>query len=335
MAEQDSHYNHIPQNYSKTMGYSGTADSAETARRGDYGLTTPLPDFEEGGPVADLGNPDPQTPVIPLPDPEEGGAVAPNSPADIPTIPLPNPEEGLSIPPNLGNNTNWLPIYPVFPGVSAQYYGQVRFLNASTQNSVVNLSIDGVNYAINSRFGTISNYDWISDGFHTITVRSAYGMRSILLQQTYPFSSGQKYTLILVDSASGGLSLIQTTDSGCNNLPYNTGCFRFANMSYGGSQVDLVLYGGETIFRNVAFESVTPYKQAVAGTYQFYVAPTNSYSFIRELPILLIGAVTNAGAISLPLLSFQASIQAGKSYTTYLIGNTWSSYGLKALTVSD
>ena len=60
----------------------------------------PLPDFQEGGPVAsENGNNDGSAgiPVIPLPDFEEGGPVFPGNEdgsAGIPVIPLPDPGEG-------------------------------------------------------------------------------------------------------------------------------------------------------------------------------------------------------------------------------------------------
>ena len=215
----------------------------------------------------------------------------------------------------------------------------MRFLNASTNSFAVNISIDGTAYAINSRFGTISNYDWISDGFHTVTVRRASGMRSVLLRQNFPFTASKKVTMVLVDSASGGLEMVQISDTGCNTRAYNTGCYRFANMTYSGSRYDLLLYGGETIFRNVAFQTVTPYKQAMAGTYQFYVTSSGNYSFLREIPIIVIG-FGGSGTITgnnqaEALLSAQIEITAGQNYTSYLIGNTWSDIGLRLLTVED
>jgi len=215
----------------------------------------------------------------------------------------------------------------------------VRFLNASTNNFAVNITIDGTAYAINSRFGTISNYDWISDGFHTVIVRRASGMRSVLLRQNFPFTAGKKVTMVLVDSASGGLEMVQISDTGCNTRAYNTGCYRFANMTYSGSRYDLLLYGGETIFRNVAFQTVTPYKQAMAGTYQFYVTSSGNYSLLREIPIIVIG-LNSSGTITgnnqaEALLSAQIEIAAGQNYTSYLIGNTWSDTGLRLLTVED
>lgn len=323
MAENDTHYN-------------GTPDSSERMTNGDFGLTTPLPDFEEGGPV-ESGNG--ETPVVPLPDVGEGGPVNPGE--DIPVNPLPFPGEGEPAYP--GNETN-IPVTPlpfpgeggaVYPGETTQYYGMVRFLNASTNNFPVNISIDNAAYAINSTFATISNYDWVSDGFHTVTVRRAAGLRNILLQQTFPFVAGQKVTMVLTDSASGGLEMVRIVDTGCSNLPYNSGCYRFANMAYSGSSFDLMLYGGETVFRNVRFQNASSYKQAVAGSYQFYVTNSGAYTFIRELPIIVIGAISGSSAIRQPLVSYSVNITAGRNYTSYILGNTWSSNSLRVITVED
>ena len=323
MAENDTHYN-------------------ETSDISDNNAAAPLPELEEEKAVYpdDAAN----IPVAPLPEPGEGGPVYPGN-DNTGTIGgnwnWGNGNWGNNGNNNNGNgwNTGFFPITPTNPTISPRYYGQVRFLNTSTNSFAVNITIDGTAYAINSRFGTISNYDWISDGFHTITVRRVSGMRSVLLRQNFPFTAGKKVTMVLVDSASGGLEMVQISDTGCNTRAYNTGCYRFANMTFSGSRYDLMLYGGETVFRNVAFQTVTPYKQAMAGTYQFYVTNSNSYSFLREIPIIVIG-VNGSGTITgnnmaEPLLSAQIEIAAGQNYTSYLIGNTWSDMGLRLLTVED
>lgn len=300
--EQDSHYNQ-------------DLLSEANNQSEDAGLTTPLPDFEEG-PAAYPGTTDSDQNR-----PGNGGMRPPQTNR-----------------PNNGNSTTIIPIYPTQPSMPSypqQSFGQVRFLNASVNAGAVNISIDGNAYAINSRFATASNYDWISDGFHTVTIRRASGLRSILLQQNFPFVAGQKVTMVLTDSASGGLELIRVIDTGCRNLPNNSGCYRFANMTYSGSNYNLMLYGGEAIFRNVGFQTVTSYKQAVAGNYQMYITSSNTYTYLTEIPIIMIGAVgTNAGAAE-PILSFTIDINAGQHYTTYLIGNTWSDIGMRTITLED
>ena len=312
MAENDTHYNDIP-------GENTQAGKDAAPAGNDYGLTTPLPDFEEGGPVYPDNIPDQNDsgrPVIPLPDFEEGGPVYPGGSSG-------------------GHNHGWLPGRPTIPSLPPRFLGQVRFLNASSNSFPVNISIDGTPYAVNSRFGTISTYDWISDGFHTVTVRRTNGLRSVLLQQNFPFIAGQKVTMILTDSAFGGLEMIRVSDMGCTNLPSGSGCYRFANMTYSGSRFDLLLYGGETVFRNVGFQSVTPYKQAMAGSYQFYITNSNSYTFLKEIPVLILGAIGIGTSLPQPLVSFQTDIASGRNYTSYLIGNTWSDLGLRVMTVED
>ncbi len=331
MAENDSHYNDTNTNMPAAM----PADDMDN----DFGLTTPLPDFEEGNPAYSGDEA-----MIPLPDVGEGGPVFPgnmNPGADVPVTPLPFPGEGGPVFP--GNNTGGnIPVVPLpfpntpsNPNLSPQFFGQVRFLNASTNTFPVNITVDGVPYAVNSRFATISNYDWISDGFHTITVRRAIGLRNHLLPQTFSFAAGQRVTMVLTDSASGGLEMVRIVDTGCTNMPFNSACYRFANMAYSGSSFDLSMTGGDVIFRNVRFQNVTTYKQAVAGTYQFSVSNSGTFTFIRELPIIMIGAVVGGGIIQQPLINFTVTLEAGRSYTSYIVGNTWSGSSLRVLTVED
>lgn len=362
MAESDTHYNGTPDmTNNRTYGEDGVMDSGMA--NGDNG-TAAVP-FPEDNSTMDSGMANgSSTSTVPLPG--EGGSMDSGNPGSAPVAPLPNPGEGGQIDQGWGNPDNlagggqidqgwgnpdnlagggqldpgwgWLPVtgeYPIYPSVPPQYYGQVRFLNASTNSFPVNISIDNAAYAINSRFATVSGYDWISDGFHTITVRRATGLRSMLLQQTFPFVAGQKVTMVLTDTAAGGLEIIRVVDTGCSNLPYNSGCYRFANMAFSGSSYDLMLYGGEPVFNNVRFQRVTAYKQAIAGSYQFYVTNSNAYTFVRELPIIVIGAVSTSGTMREPLVSFQVDITAGQNYTSYIIGNTWSDNFLQVLTVED
>lgn len=235
---------------------------------------------------------------------------------------------------NPGSSAAPCPVCQNMTTVPTQFYGQVRFLNASTNGMTVNISIDGTIYALNSRFGTLSNYEWVSDGFHTVTMQWANGIRSTLLQQTLPFAANQKVTLVLVDSAEGGLEMVRVVDSGCRNLPAGSGCFRFANMTYSGSVLDLLL-SGQTIFRSVRFPSVSAYKQAVAGTYQFTAVTSAGYGFMRELPVIVLGIIGSSLAGRETVFTFNTKILPGKSYTAYLIGNNWSNASMRVIIAED
>ncbi len=303
-------------------GYSGTANGGN-----DYGIALPI--APEGGIPAYPGNTGNGTDNdygISLPIAPEGG---------IPAYPGNTNGDGCN------NCTIWppittLPIFPSCPNCNvSQSNAQVRFLNASTNTFPVSISIDNTTYVNNSRFGTISGYDRVSDGFHTVTVRRASGLRSVLLQQTFPFTGGQRYTMVLADAPAGGLLMSQVSGSGCTNMNYNTGCYRVANFSYSGSSYDVMLYSHDAVFRNVGFREVTSYKQAMAGSYQFYVTNSNSFSVIRELPMIVVGTITGGSFSNDRLVSFQTNIAAGNRYTSYLIGNNWSDIGFRVLTVED
>ncbi|MDO4330112.1 MAG: DUF4397 domain-containing protein [Lachnospiraceae bacterium] len=231
-----------------------------------------------------------------------------------------------------------MPSFPSFPGnpvMPSAAYGQVRFINASTNTFPVTFRIDGIPYSSNSQFGNVSYYQPVSDGFHTVSVNRTTGMQALLLQQTFPFTANQKVTMVLVDAREGGLEMIQVADTGCSNLPAGYGCYRVVNASYSGSSFDVRMYNGDTIFRNLRFTQISSYKRALAGTYTFYLTNANFSGVIRELPIIIIGAITGTSPLSRPLTSDNVTIRAGQNTTTYIIGNVWSSYSLRMLTVND
>ncbi len=307
-----------------TPVYSGS--STNNSSDNDYGLTHPIAP-EGGSPVWPGGN----TGGNGSGNSSGSGGNSGNGGTTIwPVFPwfptCPNCGSCLSCGGSSGNNSTSTP---------SSQYGQVRFLNASTANTNVSVTFDNTVYATNIAFGTISNYRPISDGFHTVSVRRTTGLQALVVQQSFPFSANQKYTLVLVDSAAGGVNLIQVDDTGCSSLSYNTGCYRVANMAYSGSSFDVFLLSHDAVFKNVGFQEVASYKQAIAGTYQFYITNSSNYSVIRELPVLIIGAVSTASGSGNPLVSYSVDIGAGKNYTSYLIGSSWSDLNFRVLTVED
>lgn len=296
---------------------------------------------ENGNGVAAAMPPDisgiPTTPVAP-----EGGS--PAYPGDdlagIPTTPI-APEGGAPVypgnmrpnrpnRPNGGPNFPWpdFPLIPLpTPGVpSVTYYGQVRFLNASTNGWNLDVLIDGQNVFSGSSFATVSNYVSISDGFHTVTVRRTNG--PILYQQTLAFVSGENVTIVILDSANG-ITLSKVSDMGCTNVPAGYGCLRVANMSYGGSSYDIRLFNNQVVFAGVGYKEVTSFKQASSGNYTFFVTTSQmNISSFNEIPTLIftaiVGGTCTGCAINNPLLTYSINVQPGHTYTSYIIGNPWS-----------
>ena len=134
--------------------------------------------------------------------------------------------------------------------------------------------------------------------------------------------------MVILDTA-GGVTLSRVSDMGCTNIPAGYGCLRVANMSYSGSSYDVRTPNNQVAFSGVGFKEVTSFKQTSAGNYSFFVTASQvSFSVIRELPVLVLSTILGSGcsscAVSNPLLTYSVSVEAGKAYTSYIIGNPWS-----------
>lgn len=195
--------------------------------------------------------------------------------------------------------------------------------------------IDGTMYAVNSRLGTMGIYAGVSDGFHTVTVRRSDGRRPVLFQNNIFFATGEKLTLVLIELENSDFDLMQVPATGCINMPYNTGCYRLANVSYPNTSFNLMMPGGEIVFNDIHYQEFTAYKQAMAGTYQFYVTSAVGIRPLQDIPIIVTRPSSNISIPNAPVAAFQTEIQAGKNYTTYLLANNWGSESIQALTVED
>ncbi len=223
--------------------------------------------------------------------------------------------------------------WPNFPAFSfptqtlptITYYGQVRFMNATTNGLTLDVYIDGQNIFSGSTFATVSAYIQVSDGFHTVTIRQTNGQ--ILYRQSIAFVAGEKATMVLLDTANG-VTLTKVSDMGCSNLPSGYGCMRVANMAYSGISYDVRMFNNQVVFSGIGYKEVTSFKQAAAGNYTFFItAAQSSVSTLSELPVLIVSALVGGCAnctVSNPILTYSVNVQAGKTYTSYIIGNPWS-----------
>lgn len=230
-----------------------------------------------------------------------------------------------------------LPPFPAPSRPDISYYAQVRFLNASTGGRSLDVYLDGQRILSGSAFATVSAYIQVSDGFHTITIRQASGQT--LYQQTLAFISGEKSTMVILDTAAG-VTLSKVSDMGCTNVPSGFGCFRVANMSYAGSSFDVRTFNNQLAFSGVGYREVTSYKQISAGNYTFFVTGSQfSVAALAELPILVLSAIVGGSScpsctVANPLLTFNLNVRAGRAYTSYLIGTPWSNL-FRVFTLED
>lgn len=294
--------------------------------------TTPVapPGGRPAYPGDDISN-IPTTPVAP-----PGGIPAYPGDSDVPTTPIAPPG---GIPSYPGTPTFPWPDFPTFPTPdvpSTTYFSQVRFLNASTSGLSLDVYVDNNRVLSGSTFATVSTYIQIADGFHTITVRITNGR--ILYQQNLAFVSGEKVTMVLLDIPNG-ITISTVSDMGCTNVPSGFGCCRVANMSFRGSNYDIRLFNNQVAFSNIGFREVTSYKQTSAGNYTFFVTDSQpAFQTIIEVPVLILSALVGGSCLSCavnnPVLSYNLTIEDGKAYTSYIIGNPWSNL-LRVMTLED
>ncbi len=285
----------------------------------------PLPNPGEGGPVYDPG----AEPVVPLPNPGEGGPVY--DPGAEPVVPLPNPGEGGPV----YDPGTLLPVCPQ-PGIVVTPVrpraASVRFLHAGYGYGPFRMRLDNAAAAGWLGYGQISGYQRITAGYHTVTVTGRDGY--IYIQKTLPFSAGTPVTVAVVNTA-GGLDLLEITDACCpagNGL----GSFRAGNLARNSGPVDVLLPDGRTVYADVRFKEITPFKRIRPGRYQFLFSDTDltpmpAWLDIETLDSAFIGAYIPPETLAETTLE----VRAGVHYTVYLLQDGTQRNVVRTLTVAD
>lgn len=178
--------------------------------------------------------------------------------------------------------------YQPFTQVAIQENGMrlIRFLNAVDSSDAYNFNVDGRDAASGVVYGGFTDYITVPSGIHKISAALAQSPPAAPgTSLNIPFESEEKSTLILVRTGEG-LEILKVDEDGCNHLTNSTGCMKAANMSFGTKAYDIIRNDGETVFGDLRFMDVTPFKQAEAGGYDLYV----------------VESVPNKAAVSKPVL---------------------------------
>lgn len=268
--------------------------NSSTSRRrpsnGDYPLETLPSDF----PVPDFSMPHyPVTPNLPVP---------PNEPVS----------------PNLPGGGIGSVIIPIYPG--SVNYTQVRFLNAAAGYPPLMISIGQRLISSKLAYENITPYSRINTGYRTVTISEAANPENILYRKSVSFIAGRQITLSIVNVANG-LQLVEVSDFLCTNKSWNTGCIRVVNLSYGSGSFDISLDNGQTVFSDIEFTEVSPFKQASRGTYQMNVYEASP------------GIQPRSGYD--PILTFPLTIVGNEMYTVYLVGSTFARPSLSSVIVTN
>lgn len=204
----------------------------------------------------------------------------------------------------------------VSPGPPPQ--AVTRFLNAATTTFPVNLSFNGVPQVAGSDFSSLTFYTPVPAARLTAAVTKDDNSNALLLSKPLQFEPGSRSTLALTDSAAEGVALIRFQDP--DRAPADSGqsFIRTANVSMEGSSFVLNMDGGTVLHEHIPFGRATPYSPLKPGPYSFYVSEDSGLRWTTG-----------------PLAAASLEMKPGASYTLYLLGNTWSSFGFGLVPVQD
>lgn len=204
-------------------------------------------------------------------------------------------------------------------------YAQVRFLHAVAGGAPVMISVGPTVFTSRLAYENITSYGRIASGYRTITVVSADNPSNVLLRKSVTFAAGSQITIALVNAESG-IQLLTVSDTLCSNKSWNSSCIRFVNLSYGSGSLGVQLDTGLSVFEDINFLEITPFKQIGTGTYYFNVYQSSVGIQPRDMS-------DDMGMTG--FTSFELQAGANEMYTIYLVGSTFASPSLQAVIVAN
>jgi hypothetical protein len=157
---------------------------------------------------------------------------------------------------------------------------QLRAIDATPQESAIDVSLDSNSFASNVAYGTASGYSSVDSGSHNLQV-FPLGVATPYINQTISLTSGDKYTVLSANvlSSANALLLVDETSTPASN----TAELRIVNASPALGTVDVYIVSPGTNLNTVsptisglAFEAVSTYQSLTAGTaYEVYFTLTN------------------------------------------------------------
>lgn len=215
-------------------------------------------------------------------------------------------------------------------------HAMVRILNAAAGYDPVFVIVGNKTIATNLAYGKISQYERVQDGFRTVIVYSSVAPRTPLLTTVLPFISGQRMTLAVVNTARG-LQIVPMLDNACDEQMYDRACFRVANLTFDDGPFDVSLSDGTVVFTDINVKEVTPWKQAIAGDYEFYVSitPVSDQADQQSRVPFNPNIPQNNPNGSQYLFSFYQTIVPDTIYTACIVGGYYAEEPIQVIIIEN
>lgn len=156
----------------------------------------------------------------------------------------------------------------------------LRVMDATPQESEIDVSLSNNSFATNVAYGTTTYYSAVGSGSHTLQVYPP-GVATPYIDQTISLTSGDKYTVLSANVLSSANALLLIDEE--STPASNTAELRFVNASPNLGTVDVYLVSPGTDLSSVsptisglAFEAVSTYQSLTATKeYEVYFTVAN------------------------------------------------------------
>ncbi|MDF2674782.1 MAG: hypothetical protein K0R09_3050 [Clostridiales bacterium] len=189
----------------------------------------------------------------------------------------------------------------------------IRILHASPDTSLVDVFANDKLIAKNLSYRNFTPYLNIPSGNTNIRVFLA-GRKMNPLINTNIFIPAKSIFTIAVADKSSQIGLLALSEP-IKTVPSGKALIRFAHLSPGTPNVDIILPNGNKLFTNVAYKSFTDYISVEAGSYTFDIRATATTKSVLTVPNI--------------------NIKSGNIYTIYAVGLSTGKPSLQALIPLD
>lgn len=213
------------------------------------------------------------------------------------------------------------PVYPVVPPYrptpvvpcifcnnNQWIRGGIRLLNAATGYTPVSIYIDNRLVYTGLSFSEITQYQQISQGYHTFTVMSANGY--VYVRKSMYVGDGM--ATVAVVNSSTGLNLVTIADTACPTSR-TSACFRIRNLAYYSGLINATL--GNVFFNAIGFNQDVSFSQFEAGSYTLNVS--------------------RSARPETPLVTSLITLNPSRIYTAYVLNWNQSADTMQTLLVED
>ena len=205
----------------------------------------------------------------------------------------------------LPNNTS-ITVIPIIPGITL--YGYIRFLNASPAEQRVDIYANGRKVAENLLYREFTEYMKVFPGWYRIAVYATGTKRNPLYVMTLRVQANDILTMAVIGLA--GEITAETINDSRRWLNRNQAYVRFAQLSPNAPTMD-AYWDDALVLAELNYQDVSRYLQTTAGSHNLKMRDSLSGANLVESP--------------------DVSVEKGKAYTIYIVGDINDRTGLQIL----